>query len=185
MKKAKPPAIVTEFLFTSAQGFLDNAINLARLAKQHKGLQLIYYLAPATVNISFAIELLLKGVVFKSTGKNAYGHDLSKLFNQIPSGIQELIRESYLSYKLTQTAELGNYKIMASDTDNSCVNKQIETSTVEHLLTTHANSFEKWRYAYELNDYEYFCIGFNALHTFVKAVNDGCKKYAPTWEHNA
>ncbi len=76
-----------------------------------------------------------------------------------------MIRQTYLQYKPTQTTELGNYKVLSSDTDASYVQKQIETATVEELLTTHANSFERWRYAYEMKNQEYFCIDFDALHT--------------------
>jgi hypothetical protein len=185
MKKSKPTSIVTEFLFTSAQGFLENAINLAQLAKQQTSMAGVFYLAPATVNFSFAIELLLKSVIFNTTGNSAHGHDLSILFTQIPPNIQEAIRKAYLNYRLTQTTELGNYKAMGSDTEAANVAKKIETATVEDLLITHRGSFEKWRYAYEMSDQEYFCIDFDALLTFAKALTGGYNSFAATSKQNS
>ena len=59
----KEPNIIPDFLFHIAQGFYDTGYSLAKSSEKDKSVKGFQRLAPAVVNFSFAVELLLKGLL--------------------------------------------------------------------------------------------------------------------------
>lgn len=47
---------------------------------------------PGAVNYAFAAELALKGLIRVHMKEDARGHDLEKLFNRLPSEVQDVLR---------------------------------------------------------------------------------------------
>ena len=90
-------------------------------------------LCGAAVLTALSIEIGLKALIKKNTGKTSRLHDHLKLFHLLPERIQQSVRSDYRF-----TAELRN--------KNSGGNEPLELTDV--LLSTRS-VFISWRYAYE------------------------------------
>lgn len=75
---------------------------------------------PEVVNLAFACELALKGLIHVHVAKSAHGHNLTKLYEQLPQDVHQLIRGTNLAPQVF----------------------------MERLASV-SRSFELWRYAHE------------------------------------
>lgn len=110
----------------------------------------ISFLFPSIVCQSFAIELFLKFFIFidahnnktVSTLPKRMGHDFSKLWERIPSEYKTLISTHYSNAPKPATL-IGGFK--------------------ESLNIIGNDSFEKWRYAHEIQSYDFMHLDLTAL----------------------
>ena len=165
-----------DFLFHIAQGFYDTGYLLAKATKDEKSVKGFQRIAPAVVNFSFAVELLLKGLHSLTTDIELKGHQFWILYKQLPDSIKTRIESKYQNTKLNAGQELTKYRIKVhpikdpdkSENPESLIN---DNSSIEDLLKLHNDSFKNWRYLYELNEggfeYEY---DFRLMSAFTKAL---------------
>ena len=123
------------------------------------------FLFPSIVCQSFAIELFLKFFIFFDADKNKsisqlpknLGHDFSKLWNRIPSEYQKLISTHY-SNAPKPVSITGEFEDSLSIIGN--------------------NSFVKWRYAHEIQSFDFMNLDHTALVSDVlfSAANFGLMK---------
>lgn len=187
----KEPNITPDFLFHIAQGFYDTGYSLAKSIEKDKSVKGFQRLAPAVVNFSFAVELLLKGLLSLTIKLNLQGHQFWQLYKNLPASVKSLIETKYNIDKQKLDKELGNYKIRVypAKTEENPYNPESkinEESTIKDLLMLHNNSFDNWRYLYEVKDagfeYEY---DFKLMNCFVKSlvevINEIKSKRPPTF----
>lgn len=165
-----------DFLFHIAKGFYDTGYLLAKAEKEGKSVEGSQRIAPAVVNFSFAIELLLKGLHSITNDVDVKGHQFWNLYKILPNSTKSRIEFKYKETKQKAGQELGKYKIRVypvKDEDNykSAESKINDNSSIEELLRLHNDSFENWRYLYELKEggfeYEY---DFRLMNAFAKAL---------------
>ena len=80
---------------------------------------------PAIVSLAFAVELYLKAIILKGSGKPGRGHDLKELFGTIPSPDRADILAKFVEI------DLGEHDFQAE-------------------LSDAALTFNSWRYAHEV-----------------------------------
>lgn len=120
------------------------------IKKQFDGENNAAYLFPSIVCQSFAIELFLKFFIFFDAEKNNtvskllknLGHDFSKLWNRISYEYQELISIHYR---------------------NAPKSNNITGGFEEGLSTIGNDSFIKWRYMHEIENYEFMHLDHTSL----------------------
>ena len=167
---------IPDLLFQSAQGFYEIGINTATYLQNTKdGYQFTQKIAPAAVNICFATELLLKGLILLSFKTPKGGHSLTSLFFHLPAEIRKLIFDRYEHYQVNdkEIKDLGAYKMVI--TKGTEENNQIDDENInlEKLLETHDKGFEKWRYIFEIENEGYtFEIDFKSMNCFIKSIAD-------------
>lgn len=126
----------------------------------------VAFLFPSIVCQSFAIELFLKFFIFLDADKNKtasklpkkMGHDFSKLWNRISSEYQKLISTHYSNAPKPPTIT-GGFE--------------------EGLSIIGNDSFEKWRYAHEIQNYDFMHLDYTDLVSDVlySAANFGVMKF--------
>jgi HEPN domain-containing protein len=94
---------------------------------------------PFVVNSAFATELYLKALGLLH-GRKMHGHDLEKLFREIPKAALEAVEQ--------KLAELAPQDCWSSNIKN--------TADLRAVLHRHRNTFKNWRYLYERADAEEF-----------------------------
>ena len=97
------------------------------------------------VCLSFAVELYLKNLHYVVTGEVPRGHNILKLFKELPEGVRE---------KVIEHPSILNYGWTADD-------------GLKNEIEAISDGFEKWRYSYESNALRYN-IGF--ARTFITAL---------------
>jgi hypothetical protein len=167
---------VPDFLFHAANGFYDISLHCARDVTKGKGITSVQRLAPAAVNMCFTAELLIKGLLLLTTNKNLRGHFLTKLYKELPERIKVQIEIRYLYHQDTDklNKDFGAFKMVISKEKNEKpLNDDDELVSLNKLLSTHDNGFEKWRYPYEINEGSYINeIDFKSMNCFIKAMID-------------
>jgi hypothetical protein len=110
-------------------------------------------LIAATTNLAFAMELFLKGLSIKMTGKAQSGHDLEKLFLALPAVARNSIEARYQTrLKRDRDKEFPGIEVRFSPaTMIPAKGKRLDARQrdVLSLLTAEKNAFEMWRYLHE------------------------------------
>ena len=109
--------------------------------------QRIFPMRSAVVTLVFSIELYLKYLAAKSLGRPSKGHDLAKLFYQLPRAIREKIAGHYGSGR-----------------------------AIQQVLETHKDAFIEWRYIYEQQGGS-FHIDIASLRQFSDALEAAADEY--------
>jgi hypothetical protein len=170
--------ISPDFLFHIAKGFYDTGYLLAKAIKDDKSEKGFQRIAPAVVNFSFAVELLLKGLHSLTTDLDIRGHKFWNLYKQLPNSIKSRIEVRYKETKQNTGQELSKLKIRVYPSKDADVSEDPESminddSSIEDLLILHNDSFENWRYLFELKEggfeYEY---DFRLMDAFIKALGE-------------
>lgn len=162
-----------DLLLHSAKGFLDIGYHLARLEKKETGIEGLQRLAASVVNFSFATELLLKGLIFLSIGKPAKTHELNVLFESLSSDLKVEIERNFQKERENLDENLTSYKAVSSREGEKNEGEVTDILTVKDLLILHNNSFQNWRYIYEVpNDGYQYEYNFQLMHAFLKVVID-------------
>jgi hypothetical protein len=177
MKKRKsetPERDNPNILFVAAKGFYEAGLSCAQRVQPSSPDLSFQYMAPAAVNLSFACELILKGIILVSQKISVKGHDLKKLFLQLEAELREEVNERYNGRKQTDSsnADLQSFVFRASNSkDESGTPNVTPNENLEAFLDSHDFSFENWRYLHEFgpNGYE-LQIDFRSLDCFFKAL---------------
>jgi hypothetical protein len=164
----------TDLLLHSAKGFLDIGYHLAREGKNDNGIKGLQRLAASVVNFSFAAELFLKGLIFIIKDKPSKTHKLDLLFESLPSDIKSEIESNFQEERENLDENLSAYKaVSVKGEGNESTSEKTEILNVKDLLILHNNSFQHWRYIYEVPhegyQYEY---NFQLMHAFLKVIID-------------
>ena len=121
-----------KYLVLNAQGFYNTAFQAAKVLQIAEGDDAFSIVAPAIVNFSFAIELLLKGILHV-LGKDLDKHNLSALYNQIPRLIKSDIENEYQQQHPKRCKDLGFYKLTKGADSALLAQKPEDFSTVKAL----------------------------------------------------
>lgn len=118
-----------ELCFNTADAFLDVGMYCNEYDKRAQAESILFacdafYAIPAIVNIAFACELYLKALILRETSKPSRGHNLSALYDKIPTPIRNIVENQF---------------------ENKCKNPVSLLETLE----IHKNSFDNWRYIHE------------------------------------
>jgi hypothetical protein len=172
----KQPNITPDFLFHIAQGFYEIGYRVAIKLKNDNSPVGFQRIAPAVVNLSFSIELLLKGLNSITTKSDLTGHKFYDLYKQLPSHVKLKIETKYREHVLNSEKELTKIRIIMSkvngpDKPNNPDSKINDDMSIEDLLILHNDSFINWRYLYEVNaagyEYEY---DFKLMNSFASSL---------------
>ena len=161
--------------YHSALGFYNNSIQLAKRIDQNIGNEGFEISSPAAVNLSFAIELLLKLIYNITTGEIIKSeHRLDIIYSKIEGNIQKEIEREFEYFKTHSSEKLYPIKFSFNSFQNNpedIHDKQPRDLSVIELLDLHSNGFVKWRYLYEVKD-EYYSyeFDFEQLNSFAKAL---------------
>jgi len=109
--------------------------------------------APA-INISFSVELFLKGIALHETGSFESIHTLKTLFSKIPEHSKTTIIEFFES-DLDINDKFPSFMFLKDSHANSdnlkpTNNFESSESKIIYELELHDNSFINWRYIFEL-----------------------------------
>lgn len=167
---------IVEILLHSAQGFYNVGINTAAyLENAPDGNTFIQRLAPAAVNICFAAELLLKGLILISLKEPKNGHSLVKLFSHLPDEVKKTLKTQYYIHQNIDKDKinLSAIKMVVYKDKESPGVEEDENIILEKLLESHDKGFEKWRYNFEIEKEGLtFEIDFKSMNCLVKAIID-------------
>ncbi|GEM_PF-2487944 len=161
--------------YYSALGFYKNAIELAeRINKNAKG-NVFEIAPPAAVNLSFAIELLLKLIFNITQGEMITNeHRLDQIYSGLNEDVKEKIDIEFNHFKTHRSEKLSPIKLSFNTHQHNADDlheKHPSDSSVIHLLKTHSNGFIKWRYLYEVEDKYYsYEFDFQQLNSFANAL---------------
>lgn len=128
---------------------------------------------PIIVNMSFAVELILKTLYYKEKNRYKNIHQFDKLFNSLSEESKEAIEQVYPKYLLQslKTKKLLNYKMNITKGDEEYLIKDFNVNNLAEVLKVHGNSFQHWRYIFELPDNSTIHIfDMRAMVAFYKAV---------------
>lgn len=170
MKKEKNS--VSDFMLHVAQGFYDIGYNAANNVETDNSIKGFQRLPSAVVNFNFAVELMLKALNLLTSGKNLQGHEIWKLFKNLPQETQLEIEAKFLEYKKLKNVNLSSYQVKVTKGNNETKsNKDIETLSLKEFLILHNHSFQNWRYLYEVNEKGYdYAYDFKLMNDFIKAL---------------
>ncbi len=156
-------------IFHFAQGFYDVGFNAAYRNKDEKSDKGFQRLPVSVINFNFAAELYLKGLHLLTTKQERSGHEIWKLFKDLPTEIKIQIEEKYDDLVLSDNKELGEYS--AKFIINKLEPKTLrESSSLKDMLLLHNKSFEEWRYLYENRKSIMFKYNFNQMNCFIKSL---------------
>lgn len=91
----------------------------------------------ATTNLAFSIELFLKCLILIETQKPTTGHDLGVLYSKLSPNTQSKIESEFNKLYLNSAAL------------KTLPDKAMKLHTIQEVLETNSNTFEKYRYFYE------------------------------------
>ena len=167
---------IVEILLHSAQGFYDIGISAAAyLENAPDGNTFTQKLAPAAVNICFAAELLLKGLILISLKEAKSGHSLVNLFSHLPDELKKTLKAQYDTHQNIDKDKknLGAIKMVVYKGKESLCVEDDENIILEKLLESHDRGFEKWRYNFEIEKEGLtFEIDFKSMNCLIKATID-------------
>lgn len=166
-----PNQQVPDFLFQVAQGFYDVGLNAASdpFKDPNEGLRRI---VTGAVNLSFAAELLMKGLLLVTDNKTAKGHELNKLFKLLRPDIQKQIEFRYNHYQIEDKDDksLGSFamSVTKKKEDKMIIPSQKD---LHSFLIAHNKTFESWRYVYEIGEEGFqYEVDFKSFHCFIKGL---------------
>ena len=187
----KQPNITPDFLFHIAKGFYDIGYLVAIKLKNDNSTTGFQRIAPAVVNLSFSIELLLKGLHSITTKSDLTGHKFHDLYKKLPGPIKLKIETKYRDHVLNSDKELTKIRIILSkvegpDKPHNPDSKINDEMSIEDLLILHNDSFINWRYLYEVNEagyeYEYdFKLMVSFAKSLIEVINDIKSTQPPTF----
>ena len=157
------------FIFHFAQGFYDVGFNAAYRIKDDKSEKGFQRLPVSVINFNFAAELYLKGLHLLTTKQEKSGHEIWKLYKDLPIEIKIRIEEKYDEFVLSDKEELGDYeaKFIINKIDPIIVR---DSNSLKNMLILHNKSFEEWRYLYENRKSIIFKYNFNQMNCFIKSL---------------
>lgn len=187
----KQTDITPDFLLHIAQGFYDIGYLIAIKLKNDSSTTGFQRIAPAVVNLSFSIELLLKGLNSITKKSDLKGHKFYDLYKQLPGPIKLKIETKYRDHISNSEKELTKIRIILSKVEvpeksHNPDSKINDDMSIEDLLILHNDSFINWRYLYEVNvagyEYEYdFKLMVSFAKSLIEVINEIKAKQPPTF----
>lgn len=133
------PALAESMIFNQAVAFANAAALIYERDLSTTPVRNGHSAGPFVVNSAFATELYLKTLGLLH-GKKLHGHDLEKLFREIPKAALNAV-EQKLVQMLPQDRWSSNIKTMTN---------------LRAVLHRHRDAFKNWRYLYERDTAEEF-----------------------------
>lgn len=170
---SNPNSQIPDFLFQIAQGFYTVGLNCATDPFKDKDIKGLQRIATGAVNLSFASELLLKGLILITSKRTSWGHNLESLFNELDHQIKEDIEKYFIEF-LAQDKDdksIGSFKMSVSKAEKKSSGKNPVDESLSYFLKTHAETFKLWRYLYDIGKDGYeLDMNFRSMHCFIKAM---------------
>lgn len=166
---------IPDLLFHTAQGFYDIALNCAYNVSKDNDITGFQRIAPGAVNLCFAAELLLKGLLLLTSKKGVRGHHLKSLFNDLPESlkVQIELRYNYHQEQDKDRKDYGAFKMVVTKKNKEKKTDDSDDISLDKLLTSHNKGFENWRYLYEIGHDGYtYEIDFKSMNCFIKSIID-------------
>ena len=160
---------VPDFLLQMAEEFHQIGINSAINAKKDSEKRLRHIVAGA-VNMGFAAELLIKGLLLVTAKKSPWDHKLTDLFSLLDQSIKRQIESKFNEQQLKPNTEdsLRSYIFTIAKEDEKKNNYSLDTS-FENFLNTHDKTFETWRYVHEVPEDGFsYQMEFESMNNFIK-----------------
>lgn len=162
---------VPDFLLQIAEGFYQIGFDAAVNAYKEPDKRLRHIVAGA-VNMGFAAELILKGLLLVTVKKNPWSHKLTELFGllELPMRQQIEMRFNEQQVKPNSKEMLRSYIFTVTKEGES---KDINSSEkgLNTFLEVHDKTFETWRYVHEIpEDGFYYQMDFISMNNFIKIV---------------
>ena len=181
---------IPDYLFHIAQGFYEVGLHVAYQVNKDNTVKGFQRIAPAVVNFTFAVELMLKGLHSLTTRMDLKGHKLWDLYKHLSQDLKEKIEDKYNIYKTLKSDNLPAFRIvMTKESEKEKENDTDDTNeniSLRDLLIIHNDAFEEWRYLYEVppNGYKYE-FNFKLMDAFIKSlievINDVKSKRGPSF----
>jgi hypothetical protein len=170
---SNPNSQIPDFLFQIAQGFYTVGLDCASDPFRDKDIKGLQRIATGAVDLSFAAELLLKGLLLITSKKTAWGHNLESLFNELDKSIKDEIEKYFIEF-LSQDKDdksIGSFKMSVSKAEKSSSHITSSDQSLGYFLKTHAETFKLWRYLYDIGKDGYELeMNFKSMHCFIKAM---------------
>lgn len=125
------------------------------------------------INLLYTTEIYIK-ICAKLAGKEIWGHDLWKLFEQLPASVQKGIQEEFSKKFASWRHDLKGMTVFAtrqlteSEVLDAMKKAEVEgdPTSVERVLKESADTYVVWRYLYESlsNDKDCLALIFNWTH---------------------
>jgi hypothetical protein len=170
---SKPNSQIPDFLFQIAQGFYNVGLNCASDPFKDKDIKGLQRIATGAVNLSFASELLLKGLLLITSKRTAWGHNLESLFNELDKPIKDEIEKHFIEFlaKDKDDKSIGSFKMSVSKAEKKSSGPTTVDDSLSYFLKTHAETFKLWRYLYDIGKDGYELeMNFRSMHCFIKAM---------------
>lgn len=165
---------IPDFLFQIAQGFYTVGLNCATNPFRDKDIKGLQRISTGAVNLSFASELLIKGLLLITSNKAIKGHNLESLFNELKPELRISIDEHFTKFLAEDKDDksLESFKMTVSKAKkNEPPSISANPKTLEYFLKIHADTFKLWRYLYDIGKDGYELeMDFKSMHCFIKAL---------------
>ena len=168
-----PNSQIPDFLFQIAQGFYTVGLNCAQDPFKDKDIKGLQRISTGAVNLSFASELFLKGLLLITSKRTITGHNLKNLFKELKPELQASIKISYNEFLEADKSDksIGSFTMSVSKATKDSANVKQQDDNLETFLELHAETFKIWRYLYEIGKDGYVIhINFRNMHCFIKAL---------------
>ena len=113
------------------------------------------------------------------TGKDIVGHKLWNLYKVLPLEIKKIVSDKFELFSKNSDKKLSEFRFVVKKNDKAPPNKKkIYEDKIKLLLILHNNSFENWRYLYEIKNEEGFeyIFNFKKMNIFILALADVIKQ---------
>jgi HEPN domain-containing protein len=144
-------------------------------------------LIAATTNLSFAVELFLKGTAIKAVGRAKSGHKLIDLFMDLPPDVRESIEDCYRyrtkhdsgqKFPVVELAVSPYNREMSDDERRAGALNSAAQQDVRSLLKAEQDAFQIWRYFYEQAPPKrpiYVTVNYHRMGVLVNSIQDQFK----------
>jgi HEPN domain-containing protein len=149
--------LVADGFFNAASSFfskLPRGVNeSAQAAIEQRG-----ELAAAATSLALAIELYLKALAIRFGKRPVKTHDLTKLFGELPSELQDSIEATYVKFSAnTPQDAISAFEMFVTtapypptEAEVTALRRHFRScKTVRSLLESEKDAFQNWRYVYE------------------------------------
>ena len=170
---SNPNSQIPDFLFQIAQGFYAVGLNCATDPFRDKDIKGLQRISTGAVNLSFASELFLKGLLLITSKRAITGHNLESLFNELKPELKNSIEQHFTNYLKEDKGDksLGSFTMSVSKAQKDSTPANSIDETLLTFLRIHAETFKIWRYLYDIGKDGYeIHISFRNMHCFIKAL---------------
>jgi hypothetical protein len=145
----------------------DDFFNAYLVLKANYDTASLTIMVPSIVNLAFSVELYIKDLHFRLRGRVPRGHNILRLFEQLPLHIKKEVFEhnSISGNPFAIRGDLFSPGIFSPA--YSPYNRFIDQ------INAMSDGFEKWRYSYESVSLKYDSSFVLALIEAVKSISDG------------